>query len=247
MQMIRKLFAILVVALALAVPRASAQVEFKRGLEQVSFIPKGQWITGVSVSFSQSDQKNYQFLIVENLHGDAFTFKVSPMLMYAFQKDMAAGGKFAYTRTRTRLNSADIVLGGDSNFNVDNLYSISQNDSAMAAYRNYFSLGRSRRFGFFNEVQLQVGGGESKIINGSGDDLTGTFERNWNLNIGLAPGMIMFLNNYSAIEVNVGVLGFSYNHTKATTDQIYVASRESKQANFKINLFSITFGVAFYL
>ncbi len=247
MQMIRKLFAILVVALALAVPRASAQVEFKRGLEQVSFIPKGQWITGVSVSFSQSDQKNYQFLIVEDLHGDAFTFKVSPMLMYAFQKDMAAGGKFAYTRTRTRLNSADIVLGGDSNFNVDNLYSISQNYSAMAAYRNYFSLGRSRRFGFFNEVQLQVGGGESKIINGSGDDLTGTFERNWNLNIGLAPGMIMFLNNYSAIEVNVGVLGFSYNHTKATTDQIYVASRESKQANFKINLFSITFGVAFYL
>ena len=247
MQMIRKLFAILVVALALAVPRASAQVEFKRGLEQVSFIPKGQWITGVSVSFSQSDQKNYQFLIVENLHGDAFTFKVSPMLMYAFQKDMAAGGKFAYTRTRTRLNSADIVLGGDSNFNVDNLYSISQNYSAMAAYRNYFSLGRSRRFGFFNEVQLQVGGGESKIINGSGDDLTGTFERNWNLNIGLAPGMIMFLNNYSAIEVNVGVLGFSYIHTKATTDQIYVASRESKQANFKINLFSITFGVAFYL
>lgn len=247
MQMIRKLFAILVVALALAVPRASAQVEFKRGLEQVSFIPKGQWITGVSVSFSQPDQKNYQFLIVENLHGDAFTFKVSPMLMYAFQKDMAAGGKFAYTRTRTRLNSADIVLGGDSNFNVDNLYSISQNYSAMAAYRNYFSLGRSRRFGFFNEVQLQVGGGESKIINGSGDDLTGTFERNWNLNIGLAPGMIMFLNNYSAIEVNVGVLGFSYNHTKATTDQIYVASRESKQANFKINLFSITFGVAFYL
>ncbi|RXE74463.1 hypothetical protein ED551_03390 [Muribaculaceae bacterium Isolate-013 (NCI)] len=243
----RKLFAILVVALALAVPRASAQVEFKRGLEQVSFIPKGQWITGVSVSFSQSDQKNYQFLIVENLHGDAFTFKVSPMLMYAFQKDMAAGGKFAYTRTRTRLNSADIVLGGDSNFNVDNLYSISQNYSAMAAYRNYFSLGRSRRFGFFNEVQLQVGGGESKIINGSGDDLTGTFERNWNLNVGLAPGMIMFLNNYSAIEVNVGVLGFSYNHTKATTDQIYVASRESKQANFKINLFSITFGVAFYL
>ena len=201
----------------------------------------------MSVSFSQSDQKNYQFLIVENLHGDAFTFKVSPMLMYAFQKDMAAGGKFAYTRTRTRLNSADIVLGGDSNFNVDNLYSISQNYSAMAAYRNYFSLGRSRRFGFFNEVQLQVGGGESKIINGSGDDLTGTFERNWNLNIGLAPGMIMFLNNYSAIEVNVGVLGFSYNHTKATTDQIYVASRESKQANFKINLFSITFGVAFYL
>lgn len=245
--MIRKLFIFLALVLALGVGDVAAQVEFKRGLEQVSFIPKGQWITGVSVSFSQSNQDKYQFLIIENLSGDAYTFKVSPMLMYAFKNDMAAGGKFAYTRTRTRLDKADIAIDSESDYGVDNLYSISQNYSAMACFRNYFSLGKQRRFGFFNEVQLQVGGGQSKICNGRGVDLTGTFEDNWNLNIGLAPGMIMFLNNYSAIEVNVGVLGFNYNHTKATTDQIYLARRESKSANFRINLFSIMFGVAFYL
>lgn len=233
--------------MAIGMPRASAQVEFKRGLEQVKFIPKGQWITGVSVSFSQSDQKDYQFLIVENLSGDTYTFKVTPMLMYAFKNDMAIGGKFAYTRTRTRLDNADVKMSSDDSYSIDNLYAISQNYSAMAAYRNYFSLGNNRRFGFFNEMQLQVGGGESKICNGSGDDLTGTFERSWNINVGLAPGMIMFLNNYSAIEVNVGVLGFNYTSTKATTDRVYVAHRDGKSANFRINLFSITFGVAFYL
>lgn len=245
--MIRKILIFLALAFALGAVDAAAQVEFKRGLEQVSFIPKGQWITGVSVSFSQSNQNRYQFLIIENLSGDAYTFKVSPMLMYAFKSDMAAGGKFAYTRTRTRLDQADIVLDSESDYGVDNLYAISQNYSAMACFRNYFSLGKQRRFGFFNEVQLQIGGGQSKICNGRGVDLTGTFEDNWNVNIGLAPGMIMFLNNYSAIEVNVGVLGFNYNHTKATTDQIYLARRESKSANFRINLFSIMFGVAFYL
>ena len=245
--MIRKILIFLALAFALGAVAAAAQVEFKRGLEQVSFIPKGQWITGVSVSFSQSNQNRYQFLIIENLSGDAYTFKVSPMLMYAFKADMAAGGKFAYTRTRTRLDQADIVLDSESDYGVDNLYAISQNYSAMACFRNYFSLGKQRRFGFFNEVQLQIGGGQSKICNGRGVDLTGTFEDNWNVNIGLAPGMIMFLNNYSAIEVNVGVLGFNYNHTKATTDQIYLAKRESKSANFRINLFSIMFGVAFYL
>ncbi len=117
----------------------------------------------------------------------------------------------------------------------------------MAVFRNYISLGNNRRFGFFNETQLQLSGGESKICTGRGKDLTGTFERSWDVHVGLAPGMIMFLNNYSAIEVNVGVLGFSYTTTKSTTDQIYVAHRDSKSANFKINLFSITFGVAFYL
>lgn len=225
----------------------SAQVEFKRGLEQISFIPKGQWITGVSVSFSQSNQKNYQFLIVESINGDTYTFKVSPMLLYCFQDNLAAGGKFAYTRSRTRLDNATVVIDSETDYNVENLYSISQNYSAMAVFRNYISFGRSRRFGLFNEVQLQIGGGESKIANGRGKDLTGTFERSWDVNVGLAPGLIMFLNNYSAIEVNVGVLGFSYNHTKAVTDQIYDASRYGKSARFKINLFSITFGVAFYL
>lgn len=244
--MIKKVVTFLFVAVMSAFG-LSAQVEFKRGLEQISFIPKGQWITGVSVSFSQSNQKNYQFLIVESINGDTYTFKVSPMLLYSFHDNLAAGGKFAYTRSRTRLDNATVVIDSETDYNVENLYSISQNYSAMAVFRNYISFGRSRRFGLFNEVQLQIGGGESKIANGRGKDLTGTFERSWDVNVGLAPGLIMFLNNYSAIEVNVGVLGFSYNHTKAVTDQIYDASRYGKSARFKINLFSITFGVAFYL
>lgn len=244
--MIKKVVTFLFVAV-MSVFGLSAQVEFKRGLEQISFIPKGQWITGVSVSFSQSNQKNYQFLIVESINGDTYTFKVSPMLLYCFKDNLAAGGKFAYTRSRTRLDNATVVIDSETDYNVENLYSISQNYSAMAVFRNYISFGRGRRFGLFNEVQLQIGGGESKIANGRGKDLTGTFERSWDVNIGLAPGLIMFLNNYSAIEVNVGVLGFSYNHTKAVTDQIYDASRYGKSARFKINLFSITFGVAFYL
>ena len=45
----------------------------------------------------------------------------------------------------------------------------------------------------------------------------------------------------------MGVLGFSYTATKTIEDQIYVSRRNSKSANFRINLFSITFGAAFYI
>ncbi|MDE6792921.1 MAG: hypothetical protein K2J48_07555, partial [Muribaculaceae bacterium] len=79
------------------------------------------------------------------------------------------------------------------------------------------------------------------------NDLTGNYERNFSLDLGLAPGLVVFLNNYSALEVNIGVLGFSYTATKSIKDQIYVSRRNSKSANFRINLFSIQFGVAFYL
>lgn len=224
-----------------------SQQQFKRNLEQISFIPKGQWITGISVNYSQSSQTDYQFLIVEGISGDTYSFKISPMLMYCFKDNLAAGGRFSFTRNKTEINSADVIIDSETDYNVDHLYSISNNYYAVGAFRYYISCGHNKRFGFFNELQLQIGGGQSKLCNGSGDDLTGTYETNVNLNIGLTPGFVMFLNNYSAIEVNVGVLGFSYTHTKSTTDRIYVAHRNSQKANFNINLFSITFGMAFYL
>lgn len=235
---------ILIVAFALG---THAQEHFKRGLEQISFVPKGQWIGGVSVSYSQSDFENYQFLIVENLNGDTYTFKVSPMMMFCFKDNLAAGGRLSYSRSRTRLDGASLVLGADTSYDVDNLYSISHNYHGTAMFRNYISLGKSMRFGFFNEVDLSLGGGQSKLVNGTGDELTGTYERNFNLNIGLTPGIIMFLSNYSAIEVSIGVLGFNYTHTHSISDQIYQAERNRKSANFRINLFSVQFGVAFYI
>lgn len=235
---------ILIVAFALG---THAQEHFKRGLEQISFVPKGQWIGGVSVSYSQSDFENYQFLIVENLNGDTYTFKVSPMVMFCFKDNLAAGGRLSYSRSRTRLDGASLVLGADTSYDVDNLYSISHNYHGTAMFRNYISLGKSMRFGFFNEVDLSLGGGQSKLVNGTGDELTGTYERNFNLNIGLTPGVIMFLSNYSALEVSIGVLGFNYTHTHSISDQIYHAERNRKSANFRINLFSVQFGVAFYI
>lgn len=222
------------------------QEPFRRGLEMTSFVPKGQWITGVSVSYSQSTMDNYQFFIVEDLSGDTYSFKVSPMVCYIFKDNMGVGGRLAYSRSLCKLDGT-AVIDSETDYDLDNLYSLSHNYYATAMFRNYISLGESKRFGLFNEVQLQVGGGQTKLANGSGDDLSGTYERNFSLDVGLAPGMVVFLNNYSAIEVNVGVLGFSYTNTRSVTDQVYVSHRDSKSANFKINLFSISFGVAFYL
>ncbi len=222
-------------------------MEFSRDIESVVFVPKGQWVTGLSVSYSQSSQNKYQFLIFEGISGDTYSFKISPMLMYVAAPDLGVGGRFAYARSLTKLESADIILDSETDYSLDHLYRLSHNYYFTAMARNYFSIGKSKRFGFFNEMQIQVGGGQSKLTTGIGTDLTGTYERNLSVDVGLAPGLCIFLNNYSALEVNIGVLGFSYTATKAIKDKIYVSRRNSKSANFRINLFSIQFGVSFYL
>lgn len=226
---------------------AQGQESFDRDIETVTFVPKGQWIAGVSINYTQSNQNKYQFLILENISGDTYSFKVSPMLCYAFKDDMAAGGKFAYSRALTKVENADIIVDSETDTNIENLYRLSHNYSVTGVLRNYFSIGHSKRFGFFSEVQLGLGGGQTKLTRGKGMALTGNYERNFTLDVGVAPGIAIFLNNYSALEVNVGVLGFSYTATKTIEDQIYVSRRNSKSANFRINLFSITFGAAFYI
>lgn len=221
--------------------------EFKREVESVVFVPKGQWIGGLSVSYTQSNQNGYQFFILENLSGDTYSFKISPSVCFMFRDDMGAGLKFAYQRSLAKLESAKIVLGSETDYAADYVYSLSHNYYATAFFRNYFSIGRSKRFGFFNEIQCQLGGGQSKFTKGVGEDMTGAYETNFSLDVGIVPGLCLFLSNYSAMEVNVGVLGISYTNTKTLNDRIYLSRRKSKFANFRINLFSITFGVAFYL
>ena len=71
--------------------------------------------------------------------------------------------------------------------------------------------------------------------------------RTHSFGMGVSPGLCVFLSNYSAVEVNVGVLELGYSKMRQTNNQIQVANTKNKSANFKINLFSISIGVAFYL
>ncbi|MGL5773063.1 MAG: hypothetical protein ACRCX1_09840, partial [Bacteroidales bacterium] len=188
-----------------------------------------------------------QFLIVEGLNSDGYTFKVTPLICYAFKDNIAGGGRFSYGRTLTRLSETDIVINEDNKFNVKDMYSLSHSFSGMAILRNYISLGNSRRFALYCETQLQFGKSQSKIVTGSGESLTGTYKTGTDLGIGVTPGMVAFINNFMAVELNVGVMGFNFSKERQVTNQVHVGEQSMSSGNFKINIFSLGLGIAFYL
>ena len=208
--------------------------EFKRNIESHTFVPKGQWVVGSSVSYSEHNEQNYQFLVIDGFNSDGYTFKISPMFCYAFRDNVAAGGRFSYGRTLTKLDGVTLNLDESSY-------------SAMGVLRNYINLGTSKRFGLFAETRLEIGGSQSKVVTKDGTSLTGTYTKTTDFGIGVAPGIVAFINNYTAVEVSIGVLGLDFSKVKQTTDQVYIGERSSSSANFKINLFSIGLGIAFYL
>ncbi len=185
--------------------------------------------------------------MVEGINTNGYSVKVSPVLCYAFMENVAAGGRFSYNRSLLKLDNLDLNINEDMNLNVKDLYQLKHAYSGMAILRNYISLGANTRFAIFNETQLEIGGSQSKVLSGKGVALTGTYQTSRDFNLAVSPGLVAFINNFMAVEVNVGVLGFSFSKLRQITDQVQVGERSSNRGSFKINLFSIGMGIAFYL
>lgn len=110
------------------------------------FVPKGQWIAGSSVSYSEHTENNYDFLVFEKINSDGYSFKVSPMFAYALKDNMALGGRFKYGRTMVRMDETQLNLDDDNQFDINNVYQLKHSYSVMAIFRNYIPLGDSKRF-----------------------------------------------------------------------------------------------------
>lgn len=218
-----------------------------REVMRATFIPRGQWMAGGTISYQEHDAENYNFLVLKNVEGLGYTFKVSPYVGYFFRNNMAAGVRFAYNRTYLDMDNFEVNLGEDLNINLKDLYWLEHKYEVGGFLRTYMPIGRSKIFGFFNELRLSYGYATGKDSTGSGTEYDGTYERTHSLQIGMAPGLAAFITDFSAVEVSVGVMGYDFKWVNQKTNQIETGTRRTSSGNFKINLFSINIGMTFYL
>ena len=217
-----------------------------REVQETVFIPKGTWMMGGSVSYSEHDEGNLNFLIMKDVEGKGYNFSVSPYVGYFFRDNIAAGFRFTYNRDYLDLGNMDINLG-DITLSFDDLYYLEHKYEATGFLRTYIPIGRSKIFGLFNEARITYGYGKGKNSTGSGTTYDGTFQTVQNLQIGFAPGLAAFITNWSAVEVSVGVMGFDFKWIDQQSNQVEEGSMRTSSGNFKINLFSINIGMTFYI
>lgn len=222
----------------------------ERGLTDThnTFVPKGQWIFGGTASWSTHSNESYQFLIIEGIDSKGYNVRVSPMVAYALRDNMALGARFIYGRSLTRIDNAELQLGDDdsgTHLQANDFYRLTHSYTAALMWRQYIPLGRSKRFALFNEAQLSFGASQGRFANDS--PVKGTFEKGFTCSLGISPGIVAFATNNMAVEVNVGVMGISYTSTKQVHNQVEVGRRQTSMMNFKVNIFSIGLGMAFYL
>ena len=148
---------------------------------------------------------------------------------------------------RQKLDNLSLSLGDDISLDINEWNDKSNTYSASFFIRTYLNLGDSKRFGLFNEARLVYGYSKSTSSSDLGSGLTGVHQLKHNLNIGVAPGITCFVNDFTAVEASVAVAGLNFNWYDQKKDQVYDGKRTSSSANFKINLLSIDLGIVFYL
>ena len=211
------------------------------------FIPKGQWMVGGQVAWNQWNNDNLNYLVLKDINFEGYTFSAGPYLGYFFTNNMAVGARFSYKRYYLNLGEFDLNLGEDFNIGMKDLYYLQHNYESTLFLRSYLPLGKSKVFGLFGELQLNYTYSEGKNSTGVDETYSSTYESVNNMEIGLGGGMVVFITDYMAAEVMLNVGGYRFKWGKQSTTNIEEGKVNSSGANFRINLFSIKFGVTYYL
>ena len=211
------------------------------------FIPKGQWMVGGEISWNEWDNDNLNYLVLKNIEFEGHTFSAGPYFGYFVANNIAVGGRFSYKRFFMNLGQFDLNLGEDLNISLDDLYYLEHNYLSTAFMRSYMPIGRSNVFGFFAEVQLSYGYCEGKNTTGRGETLSGTYEQIHSLQLGFSPGLTVFATDFMASEISVNMGGYRVKWGKQETTRLEEGKVRNSGANFKLNLFSVKFGMTFYL
>jgi len=235
----------------------SASEPFDRGIGRPNslFIPKGTFCAGLAVSYSNYqlgngiDDAGYKmmFSLIDNLQGSMQSFGIAPSVSYFISDNLSLGLRFDYDKSGFNLNSLDLALGDLMTLNLTDMNYLKQSYSGSVTLRTYMPIASSKRFAMFAELRGTGAYAQSQSYKTEDGRKYGTYQDIYKGALSVVPGLCCFVSNEAALEVSVGVLGFTHQKTVQTTNQVEVSQMVKNDASFKINLLSISMGVYIYI
>lgn len=241
---------ILIAAIALILGSLTAGAQrYDRGYEDFpkrEFIPKGTWMIGGSVAYTQHFNDNHKLLIIDDINSDGFHVTAKPQFLYMNRKNMGIGLNLSYSRGLLDIESAGLSVAG-VNLSLKDYCRVSQVFAGAFVYRIYLPMGAANRFAIYAEAQIGGSIGQSKVSESHTGEVVGTFENDYKLRIGVNPGITAFLTDNIAIEASLGIIGLSYSWSDQLRNRVDDGDRTTFAAGFMLNPLNLSIGISYYL
>ncbi len=217
---------------------------YDRGLYNYLFIPKGDWSFGLTASYGEFNSEDVQVLnILKDFDFKGKIYSIHPTIGYFIRNNQSVGLKFTYSRAIADLGRLAVDFDEDLNFSIRDVSYYSESFSFGTFYRNYVGLGRDKRFGIFNEVDLSFQSGSSRFKRLYNDEPKDTKTVITQASLNFSPGVAVFIQNNVAFNVSFGVFGVKWRKEHQITNDVDEGTRYSSGANFRFNIFNIDFGL----
>lgn len=221
---------------------------YDRGLFNYLYIPKGGWAFGLTASCGSFDTDDVQILsVLQDLDFGGKIYTIKPTVAYFFKNNQSVGVKFSYTNASASIGSLSFDFDEDLNFTLSDISYDSKNYGVSLFYRKYIGLDTKRRFGFFNDVDLSFGWGESIFRRPYNSEMRSTRTTMTKASLDFSPGVSVFVVENVSFNLSFGVFGVHFTNEKQKTNGVEDGSRFSSGANFRFNLLNINFGLSVHI
>ena len=217
---------------------------YDRGLYNYLFIPKGQWSFGLSASYGELNTDDVQVLnMLKDVDFKGKIYSIQPTIGYFIRNNQSVGIKLTYSRGTADLANLAVDFDDDINFKLKDVSYYTESYVIGGFYRNYVGLGRDKRFGVSNEVDLSFQSGSSRFKRLYNDEPKNTRTTVTQVSLNFSPGVAVFIQDNVAFNVSFGVFGVKWRKEHQLTNGVDEGTRFSSGANFRFNIFNINFGL----
>lgn len=221
---------------------------YDRGLFNFLFMPKGMWTLGLTASYGKFSTEDLQlFDVLSDVDISAHIFSIKPYVSYAFKSNVSAGLRLEYSNMQGDIHNLNLDIDEDMNFSINDVMYHSESYSASLLLTQYIGLSRRGRFGVFNEVQLSFSGGTSDFNRPYDSVLRCTHTKFFDTRLTYSPGLCVFVMKNVSCNLSFGVFGFYIRKENQTVNGVKSGSRVNSGANFRFNIFNISFGLAVHI
>lgn len=208
--------------------------------EQFKPFKKRNGYLGLSFSLEDKKVQNTDYLIQKVIDGERLDFDINLKGGYYTGDYGMVGLNVLYYQKK---------FDGSVFSDPDTLQSnsITRGFAVTPNFRSTVPLTPNERLSFYTQIGITFGMGNTLKQNTKDVDVVNrTYSTNYDLRVGISPGITFFAMENFAFEIQLDLLGYELHAEKKSINGVDGAQQLTQNVDFKIDILSLKLGLAYY-
>ena len=215
-------------------------------------LSKGTWLLGGTLSAKSNNLSDIDLLVIDVEDFDQRAFNVRLEGSYFYKENVSVGLGLQYGENKVDL-SANLL----DNSYTRNIRTFSRSYGAVGFIKNHIPISSNNVFYVTNQTELYYGYKSGPSETYVGDILERQYAEKHSIGVSIRPGILVFLTDSFAFDLNMGILGFSHskedvsykypeNNPPSESNRKDDSTNKSTDLNLKFDLLKLGFGFSYY-